>query len=128
MTEEGLATQLMTGFGFSREQVTLGIRARFRCEYCGRDMLASVDDYRAWETDHIVPTSKGGPADNIENWALSCWTCNRIKRNWLPEAVGFEGLSREEQIRIARTHIQKNRAEKQLEIAKMRQLICAFLC
>ena len=52
-----------------------GIRAEFRCEYCDRDLFASVDDYKSWEIDHIVPISQGG-TDNDENVALACRTCN----------------------------------------------------
>ena len=35
-------------------------------------------EYRHFEVDHIVPTSKGGP-DHIENLQLLCGHCNKIK-------------------------------------------------
>lgn len=33
--------------------------------------------------DHVVPSSLGGP-DDIENYVLSCRSCNSKKRNRLP--------------------------------------------
>ena len=126
MTEEELAKSLMHDFRFSREQVTLGIKASFRCQYCGRDLLESVNAYDSWNTEHVVPTSKKGDP-GPENWALACKTCNFIKGNWLPEDPGFRTLPLDEQIPIVRRHVQQKRAEKRMEIAKMRRLICDFL-
>lgn len=130
MDKKGLVAELKKtlrkNFNYSPEQVDLGIEARFRCEYCGRDLLASVNDYDAWQTDHIVPTSKGGDP-GTKNWALSCKTCNFIKGNWLPEDEDFGERTREEQIRMARDYIQERRVKKQLDIAKMRHLIWEFL-
>ena len=40
--------------------IDCAIRANFRCEYCGRDLLASLDDYKAWAQDHVVPRTDGG--------------------------------------------------------------------
>ena len=30
-------------------------RAGYKCEYCDKDILASVDNYLSWELDHIIP-------------------------------------------------------------------------
>ena len=55
----------------------------FKCEYCGRDLLASIEDYDAWQLDHVVPTSKEGP-DSFENLALCCKACNFMKLRYTP--------------------------------------------
>lgn len=39
-------------------------RSVYRCEYCGRDLLASFEAYKLLQVDHIVPlSSKGDPTD-----------------------------------------------------------------
>jgi hypothetical protein len=49
------------------------VRANFRCEYCGRNILGT-----GWELDHIIPISIGGP-DALQNIALACGRCNLNK-------------------------------------------------
>ncbi len=41
----------------------LCLRADFKCEYCGLDFLASPDNYKQIQVDHIVPKSKKGDDD-----------------------------------------------------------------
>src|SRR5438093_10759172 len=38
----------------------LAERASYPCEYCNLDMLASVENYKLWQKDHIIPTCCGG--------------------------------------------------------------------
>ena len=68
---------------WSPEAIVLGIRANFRCEYCQREFLASPDDFKLWERDHI---SRRHPSDNsLENLALACLPCNsKFKCRWSP--------------------------------------------
>jgi 5-methylcytosine-specific restriction endonuclease McrA len=47
--------EMLKPWGWSEQAVDLGIRTDFRCEYCTRDLIASVDDYDAWQVDHILP-------------------------------------------------------------------------
>lgn len=110
----------LESYGWSDEAIRLGERAEFRCEYCDRDLLASVDDYDSWHREHVIAERKGGPPDDFDNLALSCKTCNFLKRTWLPE--GHEGKSREELVSIFRRHIQQLRAKKQQAVAEMRML------
>lgn len=49
--------------------------AEFHCEYCDKDFLESVNNYKDIQVDHIEPKSKGG-TDSPENRALSCKHCN----------------------------------------------------
>ena len=53
--EELAIEELKQKHRWHRTQVEYGVRANFCCEYCGRDMLASVDSYAMWARDHIVP-------------------------------------------------------------------------
>jgi len=126
MTKEELVERLMREFRFSPEQVELGLKAGFRCQDCGRDLLESVDAYDAWHTEHVVPTSKEGPP-GTENWALACKTCNFMKGNWLPDDPAFRGLSLDEQIAVMRRRVQERRADKQLEVARLRRVVCDYL-
>ena len=115
MTEDQLATALVEECGWSELQARLGIEARFKCEYCGRDLLASIEDYDAWQVDHIVPQSKDGP-DEQWNRALSCKTCNFMKRNWLPPGGLDPKSDREASVAIVQALIRERRAAKQLEL------------
>jgi 5-methylcytosine-specific restriction endonuclease McrA len=55
-------------------------RARYRCEYCEKNMLADPDIYLFdAHLDHIVPGAGNG-GDQYENLALACKACNYIKR------------------------------------------------
>lgn len=118
MKEQEIVSVLVEKFGWSETSARLGIQARFRCEYCGRDLLASVDDYDAWQVDHILPQSKGGP-DDFENLAVSCKTCNFMKRNVVPE-----GLDRHARIRSAAVQIEVLRTRKLGEVAAIRHVVC----
>jgi CRISPR/Cas system Type II protein with McrA/HNH and RuvC-like nuclease domain len=108
--------QLQRELGWHLHHAHVGVEARFKCEYCGRDLLASVEDYDAWQLDHIIPTSGGGD-DSIENKALTCKACNFMKRTFVPE-----GETRNERIASARAHIKKRRENKEQELYKVRRL------
>lgn len=49
-------------------------RASPWCEYCL--VVLNVDDVGL---DHKTPMSRGGSADNPENWAICCKDCNALK-------------------------------------------------
>ncbi len=117
-----LAKRELTGpLSWSPESLALGIRAGFRCEYCGRDLLASVDAYDTWQTDHIHPTSRGGD-DSIDNKAVACGTCNRLKRHTVLD-LGPES-SREQMIGAYwRDVIEPRREEKRARLTRVKELI-----
>lgn len=117
MDEETIVSTLVEDFGWSEEAARLGVRAGFRCEYCGRDLLASVDDYDAWQREHVIPPSKGG-GDDLENLAVSCKTCNFLKRDFVPE-----GDDRHARVMSATKHIQVLRAGKLEEVSRIRTLV-----
>ncbi len=72
----------MKEFGFSDVSYEVAKRANFKCEYCGFNIFESVYTYELFQIDHIMPISRGG-SDTIENYALACKLCNRIKRNYI---------------------------------------------
>ena len=117
MAFDEVARALESSLQWNLETARLGARAGFRCEYCGKDLLASVDAYDSWQVDHIVPSSKKGD-DHFDNLALACKTCNFMKRNRTPA-----GATRGERIADAARHIQLARAEKLREIADVRSVV-----
>lgn len=50
-------------------------RANFLCEYCHADERWQ---FIPFTIDHIIPSSQGG-TDTLENLALACFNCNRLK-------------------------------------------------
>jgi len=124
MNDLGIITDRLVETGkWSEEAVRIGARSRFKCAYCDRDMLASVDDYKAWQEDHIVPTSKGG-ADTEDNKVLSCRTCNvNIKGRWDPRDVCGANSSREERIKVVREYVEEKRTEQLREVSQVRDIV-----
>lgn len=123
MNNEELVKELVDVAGFSREAALVGVRAGFACEYCGRYLLDSIDDYDIWEQDHIVPVSKTPepPKEDASHMALACRLCNKIKRAWAPE--GVTELERHQKIDRARELIFQGRAEKVRLVMKIREIL-----
>lgn len=108
--------EFMKTGNWSETQILLGIEFDFHCAYCDKNMLCCVDNHSEWQSDHIVPISKGG-LDVIENLALSCRTCNFIKGRWDPsEGLGQQGAVKGDLISIARVRIFDRREQMQKDI------------
>ncbi len=123
----GLRRALTTRYRYGTEMVDIAWRAKFRCEYCDKDLLRSVDDYEwNWEREHVVPTSRGG-SDLLQNWALACRTCNQIKGAWDPREDAGGSDDRDQLVAAARAHVQARRAERMTELEHVRALIIAEL-
>ena len=88
MDREALASELARLPNWGSPGIECGIRAGFRCEHCGRDLLASLDDYKAWQQDHLVPRSLGGP-DTLDNMVAACHPCHVRKGNQTPHEAGM---------------------------------------
>ncbi len=103
--------------------IECGIRAGFRCEYCDRDLLASLDDYKAWAQDHIVPAKLGGQ-HTLDNMAVACHPCNSAyKKAWDPRTMAGVAATREELIAAARDFVaEKRRAEREV-LAQVREVV-----
>ena len=99
-------------------------RAGYKCEYCGKDMLASLDDYLSKQVDHIIPRAAGG-CDTVDNYALSCSVCNgsKLKDKWNPACVVGQDASREELIQAVRRHLIKKRVNKYEEFLRYREIV-----
>lgn len=70
--------------GAERPAISAAIRSAvlkrddFRCMYCGTSS-------GPFDIDHIIPISRGGVADDIENLITACSSCNRSKGAKTPE-------------------------------------------
>ena len=109
---------------WGENDVILGIRAGFKCEYCDKDLLASVDNYKEWQKDHIIPLSKGGEDIN-ENIAISCKTCNvNIKGRWNPaDESTSENPTRQELITIVREYGIRRRTQMLSDVCLFRKIV-----
>jgi hypothetical protein len=105
------------------EMVDIAERARYRCEYCQLDLLASPENYKLWEVDHIIPKSSGG-LETLENLALACRHCNCYwKGTFDPSASVGVSRSRESLIATAREYIQNRRAGTESELDYVRKIV-----
>ena len=111
---EYMAEMISTELGWGPLNCGTAIRAKFCCEYCGKRMLSSLDDYYSWEVDHVIPRGE----DSLENYALACHTCNHLKHTYMPT-----GASREERLHDAKREIGKRRSKKAVELQKLRSLL-----
>lgn len=55
-------------------------RFGYRCAYCGRDLVSSLEDFAAATVDHLRPISSGGHS-NPKNLVSACLLCNMLKSN-----------------------------------------------
>lgn len=54
------------------------VRDNFICRYCGKDLLASLDDWHSAQVDHVMPINHGG-SDGSDNKVCACAYCNSLK-------------------------------------------------
>ena len=122
MDPETIKTELARLPNWGSPGIECGIRAGFRCEYCGRDLLASLNDYKSWQQDHLVPESLGG-ANTFDNMVVACHPCNAYKSDWDPRAVADSGASREVLIEAARNMIHELRQADQAVLERVHELV-----
>lgn len=112
----------LISLGWGEQTLELAIRAKFKCEYCGTDILESVDSYYSIQVEHIIPKMKEGP-DNSDNLAIVCKNCNFIKRNWDPrKMVPKEFQNRNSLLNVSKEYIQNKRANKNKIVVRMKDL------
>jgi hypothetical protein len=90
---ERLRHRIESELGWGPHNCNGAIRAEFRCEYCGKDLLASLEDFYSWQIDHVTP----GAGEDLDNIALARAVCSHLKHTYRPD-----GVSREERISNAR--------------------------
>ena len=98
----------------------MGVESDFKCEYCGKDLLLSVDAYKEWQTDHLIPSSSGGE-DCKSNDVISCRTCNFIKGRWNPLGDD-DSCSRDEMINRAKNYINRKRSQNEKLLVRFREI------
>jgi 5-methylcytosine-specific restriction endonuclease McrA len=119
---DAMADAILETGGWNLETAKRAVIADFKCEYCDRDLLASVDDYKSFEDDHIVPLSLGG-SEHGDNIAFACRTCNfHAKHKWDPRKGG-ENKSREELIRASRAHVSRRREQFLEKVLRLRKIM-----
>lgn len=64
-------------------------RDNYRCVYCDKDLLESLDSFAASHLDHLKPKAHGGPDDDLWNRVMSCSVCNSIKMSYDPYPKGL---------------------------------------
>jgi Zn-finger protein len=65
----------MSNNGFSPAQKSnIFFKTDGNCAYCG----CSLDPFRNWEIEHVIPKSRGG-TDDASNLVPACRRCNSIK-------------------------------------------------
>ena len=87
------------------------VRAGFRCQYCGRDLLESLDVFLTLCRDHLVPASAGGSDHNC-NRVASCAACDRLKAGRV-----VNGLA------DARREIATQRASRAVWLERIRDMV-----
>lgn len=123
-TDEIVDRLVATG-KWSARTARLGIRANFTCEYCGKSLIDSEDNYKLWQVDHIVPISSGGDEESEDNLAIACRQCNMdFKSRWNPlSIVSSTNPARAELIQAVRNYVLERRRITQQELQHVRAII-----
>lgn len=124
MALQNLKTALKP-LGWSEEAVVLGLKQEFRCKYCKRDLLATIEDYDVWQFDHVVPVSKQG-ADMMENKVVACKLCNFAKRSFDPRSNVDEHATAEQLLNAAENYVMQVREQKKERLQKVKDILLEF--
>lgn len=101
----------------------VGVRAGFRCEYCGQDLIGSLNEFFSWEFEHVIPKSVfDGHEDDVTNLALACHTCNTLKSRYDPRE-GTEGTNGRTFLGQARMHVEGKRQKNQDWLDRVRSAV-----
>lgn len=132
-TMDELLGEMTSKYRWSIETFELTARAKFRCEYCGRDILETFDLYRFSQTDHLLPRSRYPQLLKEEtNLVVACHSCNNLKSTWDPNskepivAKDVKKLAEAERATLisrTKTHLEELRRAKGEEFEAMRKLI-----
>ena len=90
-----------------------------RCVYCGLDLREDFDRFTMATEDYLLPSSKGGPARELENLVLSCQTCNRLRGDFTPAPAINIKKQRRQFITAVRAHSMSKRSERLKEFLKV---------
>ena len=106
---------LINEYSWNWEQILLAVRSKGKCEYCDKNLFESIDNYKLWQVDHIIPKSaiiENFDPENFNNKSISCWQCNvSFKGKYNPITVLGIGKSREAYIENIRNYIANSRTK-----------------
>lgn len=127
MNKKTLIKQLLI-YNWDETNINLAIRAKGKCEYCEKNMLESIDNYKLWQVDHIKPRSSNCiNFEDFDNKALSCTQCNKdFKGKWNPTSVIGEDKERTEYIKEISKYIKEKREKKQKELDEIKNIFGAY--
>jgi hypothetical protein len=100
----------------------LGERADWKCEYCGLPFLASIENYKSMQMDHVIPRVPG-EQNNLENLAASCVVCNLFKRRFDPRPQAGANATREKLVAVAAAYIAEKRRVFATQLERDRAII-----
>ena len=124
MIRDNVVSQLVKTGKWSEGTARLFERANHRCEYCGFDLLASVDAFKLLQVDHIVPISKSGDPEDFNNLAIACMHCNwHLKRAWDPRKSAGENASRAELIEAVKNYVNTVRELRESDLQAFRRIV-----
>jgi 5-methylcytosine-specific restriction endonuclease McrA len=120
MTPEEARKELTRNHGWAGTTLDVWLRANGQCEYCEVDLVASPDLYfHGGHLDHIVPDA----GDGLDNLALACAACNRMKRRFDSRLKDTAGATRAVLVEAARQRI----VELRTRDTERLQSACALL-
>ncbi len=127
MTEELLIEKLLK-YNWDTTNIKLALRAKFKCEYCDKNMFESIDNYKLWQVDHIIPKCSGYlDCEDFDNKALSCTQCNKdFKGKWKPNSQSIDKIERTKYILEIRKFIEDKRAIKEKELDEIKKIFEAY--
>ena len=123
MTRDEIIAKLIQEYRWSEGAIEFAVRTGCRCEYCGRDFLATYNDYDSWESDHVIPRSQGGRETAADNLASVCRTCNKLKRATTTPTLLEPALSLPERVEEARRLVLEKKEQKERELGRVRELL-----
>jgi hypothetical protein len=122
MTEQDIVDQLAKCTSrFSPITARASLRCNFRCEYCGKSFLNSIEDYDTWQWDHLEPVANNG-SDDERNGAIACKLCNFMKRTFCPSRSLAE-LGRDAYIAEVRGFLKGERQKKLEKLNAVRKIL-----
>lgn len=115
-------------YNWDETNVRIALRAECKCEYCGKNMLESIDNYKLWQIDHIIPKHSGNEnCEDFDNKALSCTQCNKdFKNKWYPQSEFNEKKDRSKYIDEIIIYIRDKRSKKQKELDEIKKIFDAY--
>lgn len=130
--ENGIVEKLVETGKWSRDHALAAVRANFKCEYCGLDLLRDAHHYKLWQLDHIVPKEimiqEGKDPDEPGNLAIACKPCNfDFKWRFDPRKTAGADADRATLIGAAKQEIERKRQACDADLARVREIAILYV-